>query len=487
MLITIAGLALSGPGCGSSDSDGGSSDSDAGGQPDPAPDADGDLISDEDEGRPNNVDTDADGTPDWQDLDSDNDTIADRQEAQADTDGDGVPNVRDTDSDGDCRLDEVEAGDNDLDTPPINSDGEPDGEDYLDLDADNDGLADWIEDPNCNGVRDDDETDSFSADTDNDGVSDLIEEAAGTDPNDENDNPRELGDFVFVVPFEEAPSPGSDDLDFSTNLKAVDVYFLIDRSGSMQEELNNLRGNINTVLSNLTCAKGQEENCIPDLWAGVGGIGYPGTGGLPFTHVLSVQPDPIVVRDALGVEGPGDPLGEPGCTPGSADRPCDEITQASLWSAAKGLGSLAAEAEFGASCGLSVVEDYADAPSCETSAAGPGGISYPCFRPDALPVIIYATDESSAVTVNCPRIPSVIDAANEIGAKLVGLAGADSGANVFNDMRTMATGTETIDITTPDREPLFINVEDDSQTGARLQEAITILANGVPLDLAALA
>lgn len=100
------------------------------------------------------VDTDADGTPDMWDLDSDNDTITDNQESDAtpgtiqynlaglyNTDGTGAPDFRDTDSDDDGFLDSVEAGDASLLTAPVDSDsdGTPD---FQDLDSDNDGLND---------------------------------------------------------------------------------------------------------------------------------------------------------------------------------------------------------------------------------------------------------------------------------------------------------------------------------------------------------
>ncbi|NMC69403.1 MAG: hypothetical protein GYA57_04955, partial [Myxococcales bacterium] len=62
----------------------------------PPPDYDGDTISDEDEGRPSNVDTDGDGTPDWQDDDSDGDTIPDSLEA-GDTDPRTAPGDADAD------------------------------------------------------------------------------------------------------------------------------------------------------------------------------------------------------------------------------------------------------------------------------------------------------------------------------------------------------------------------------------------------------
>ncbi len=56
------------------------------------------------------VDTDLDSTPDYIDLDSDNDGITDLNEGQIDTDNDGIKNYRDLDSDGDLCNDVIEAG-----------------------------------------------------------------------------------------------------------------------------------------------------------------------------------------------------------------------------------------------------------------------------------------------------------------------------------------------------------------------------------------
>jgi hypothetical protein len=65
-------------------------------------DADGDGISDGDEGRydPSPPDTDGDGTPDWMDTDSDADGLSDEVEGTGDDDGDGVPNWIDPTNDG---------------------------------------------------------------------------------------------------------------------------------------------------------------------------------------------------------------------------------------------------------------------------------------------------------------------------------------------------------------------------------------------------
>ena len=128
------------------------------------PDSDGDTISDLDEAGDNDlttppVNTDSsfqngDNDPDYLDLDSDGDTISDSDEAgdsdsatsPSDKDGDREPNYLDLDSDGDTISDRDEAGDSDLATSPVNTDsnfqnGDNDP-DYLDLDSDNDTISD---------------------------------------------------------------------------------------------------------------------------------------------------------------------------------------------------------------------------------------------------------------------------------------------------------------------------------------------------------
>jgi large repetitive protein len=154
--------------CRDSDNDG--CDDCAGGQgPDPAqdgPDANGDGICDA-------KDADSDGVDNEDDLDIDNDGIPNDDEGAGDLDDDGVPNAYDLDADGDGLPDVLEAGGGDLDQdhdgriddvvdsdpkdglhdalqgegkalprPDTDGDGEPD---FLDTDADDDGLFDSLE------------------------------------------------------------------------------------------------------------------------------------------------------------------------------------------------------------------------------------------------------------------------------------------------------------------------------------------------------
>jgi hypothetical protein len=94
----------------------------------------------------NDRDTDGDGIPDFLDPDDDGDGIPTTVERSLDPsmgddfDMDGVPSYRDLDSDGDGVPDEIERGADG--SMPSNTDGVMDGADFLDLDSDNDCVAD---------------------------------------------------------------------------------------------------------------------------------------------------------------------------------------------------------------------------------------------------------------------------------------------------------------------------------------------------------
>ena len=62
-------------------------------------------------------------------------------------------------------------------------------------------------------------------------------------------------DFFFIVPYQKDPSPKSDVLKFSTNIKEVDVVFSMDTTGSMSGSINNLKSALSgTLLSQLQAA-----------------------------------------------------------------------------------------------------------------------------------------------------------------------------------------------------------------------------------------
>ncbi len=153
-------------------------------------------------GEGNAEDVDGDGVTNREDRDADNDGILDVIECNSvadcpDVDNDGVPNHLDLDSDGDGITDAYEAFESDADgdgrydglvdqnrdgaddglaetmAPPLNSDDD-DAPDYLDEDADNDGLIDSVEghDLDADGVPD---TVAIGIDVDLDGLDDAFD------------------------------------------------------------------------------------------------------------------------------------------------------------------------------------------------------------------------------------------------------------------------------------------------------------------------
>lgn len=252
-------------------------DLDGDGTPDYADrDADGDTIENSAEitvnGMPEAPDTDGDMRPDWRDSDSDNDTIGDRDEGTTDRDRDMIPNFRDTDSDGDGANDRDEAGDGDITTPPNECMREvdardpamtrPDGlADYLDFDSDNDGAADREE--RAAG------TDICNADSDGDGQGDVIENAycarrmmtgCGTDPM------RRIPptDYFVILPL---GATVARELEFGTNIRVADVFFIADTTGSMTSVLGAIRQSIATPTTGIAARIRAQ---IPEVWFGVG-------------------------------------------------------------------------------------------------------------------------------------------------------------------------------------------------------------------------
>lgn len=319
-------------------------------------DNDGDSVLDTDEvGDPASpVDFDGDGLPDHLDIDSDDDTIGDLHEAFADTDGDGIPDRQDLDTDGDGWSDADEAGDSDPATPPVDTDGD-EIPDFRDPDSDNDGLSDAAE-RDLGTARDD-------ADTDGDGVTDLIEVAGCEgdptcmDATDPTSSPRTRGNFVFFMPFEDTPDPLMDTLDFATDIRVADVYFIIDTTGSMSTPINNVR----TSLSSPGGIIDQVRAEIADVEIGVGEFRDYGDARI-YNHRQDISASAAAAQTAVnGLVASGGGDGPEGGVP-------------ALWSMATGRG-------VGGSGG------YPDRAGCPA-----GTFGYPCFRMGAVPIAVIIAD-----------------------------------------------------------------------------------------------
>lgn len=438
------------------------------------PDDDGDGILDviELQGQPfDPPDTDGDGVPDFKDVDSDGDGILDAHEGGGgftDTDGDGIPDYLDLDSDNDCIPDSIERGPGAPSAYPVDTDG--DGiPDFRDLDSDNDGLPDSQEDLNCNGVLDPGETDRLNWDTDGDGVSDLIEVAAGTNPQDPNDNPQANGDFVFIVPYEEPSDPPEDTLEFRTSVQFADLYFMIDRTGSMSAEFTALSTGLPAIISELTCQRhgtyceldsecqtGQVcfyseciqdplegAGCVADLWTGMGHFDNCNTN----RNLVSLQDNPTVTANAFaGVSMAGG-------------------VEAVLQSAA-----CVADPSF--CTNTSTI-------NCSTT---PGRIGCAGYRADAVRILIHVTDAGNqgSACMSSYTVPG--NALQAAGIKYIGLwgTGDNSGSPcyyAYECLDGIGIASGTVDVNgNPFTYPAL-----DAQVVPMTKQGVLELVRGVPL------
>jgi hypothetical protein len=352
-------------------------------------------------------DLDGDGRFDFQDPDTDGDWVADREESNADTDRDGTLDRLDLDSDDDGVSDLDEAGDRDLDSRAADTDG--DGvADFRDADSDADGISDRLE----QGYG----TDRIDGDSDDDGASDLIEIGAGTDPLDATDHPRARGDFVFVMPPEMPSTPTSDVLAFATDLRRGDVYFLMDTTGSMDEEIATLRADLETVI--LPAIREQ----LPEAWVGLGRYddfpteGYGGRGDVPYAHLLSMTDDESAMVAAVATLG----------TNYGDDRP--ESAGAAMFAAITG-GQL----DWPEPPAGDAQHDPHPVPAMPAS-CDDGRFGHPCFRPDAVPVFVNITDAplhggpggSSPYSFDAPSYTDLISALDARSARVLWIDSGDA-------------------------------------------------------------
>ncbi len=445
-------------------------------------DSDGDGLSDTEELDANFaiVDTDGDGTLDFIDLDSDGDTIADRHENRGASDNDGIANFRDDDSDGDGIKDAIEAGDANLDTPPIDTDLDL-TPDFLDVDSDGDFLPDAQEDKNGNGVVDPGESSSQSADTDGDGTPDLIETIAGSDPNDPTVS-IPPGDFYFVLPYLGPEKMGQ--LDFTTTVRQADVFFSVDTTGSFGEEIAAIQAALEqTIVPGVSAV-------IPDAAFGVGRFedmplspfGLPGD--KPYDLLQSITTDVVKIGSGLALLPPA---------AGGLDVPESGYEALYQWASGTGLPDLG----FGPFATKGFI----------------GGVG---FRKDALPIILQITDAISHESLDYQTVvpgahskQAALAALGAIGARVVGI---DSLENVgtANDPRAqleelaiatkamippdMATGKCLTGVGGTPRDPTMVNgkfvcpvvfdvLPDGTGLGALITSAVVQLAQLGVLDI----
>lgn len=409
-------------------------------------------------------------------TDSDGDGLFDEFEGMEDWDGDGVPNHLDEDSDADGIPDSEESGvlggcrarNSDDDAIP----------DYLDNDSDNDGLSDRDERTRYS-------TNPYDPDTDGDGFIDVAEIATGHNANDASDGIPE-DDFYVILPYE--GDAQERDLRFSTTVRQADVFFMMDRTGSMSGEVSRLKSSLDTIVPEMTAR-------LTDVGVGFGGFaGFGGPAGGTCTTIIGIQSCP---------DGP------PGDVPFNLyGRITTDVarmrTDLAMMEADLGGANWASsnEALFQAATGDGIAPwvPVATCPSIPDEPAPRYG--YPCFRPGSLPIMVVLTDTSSKngpmtsgsgtytpsdFTMGPPPHTNMqtLDALRAIGARVIGVI---SGAEIttpppINQFQTWARETGTVDAA---GAPIAFMISGDG-TGldSSIIEAIRVLAEETPQDISA--
>lgn len=411
-------------------------------------------------------------------TDSDGDGLYDQFEGTEDWDGDGMPNHLDTDSDNDGWPDSEESGglggcrarNSDDDAIP----------DYLDNDSDNDGLSDRDE-------RETYFTNPLDADSDGDDFIDVAEVATGHDPNDATDGIPE-DDYYVVLPYD---GPAVErDLRFGTTVRQADVFFMMDRTGSMSSEVTRLKSSLDGIVEQMTMS-------IRDVGVGFGG--FAGFGGRAAGGCMTV----------LGIEscsdGPeGDvPFNLYGVITTDLTRMRSDLA---MMEADLGGANWASsnEALYQAATGAGIAP-WVPMQRCSAVPDEEGRrYGYPCFRPGSLPIMVVLTDTSSKngpltsgvsggtytpsnFTMGPPphTYDETLASLRMIGARVIGVL---SGAEVDNptpqqQFETWARETGTVDA---GGDPIMFNIgSDGAGLDTSIVEAIRVLAEETPQNISA--
>ncbi|MFH1434756.1 MAG: hypothetical protein ABIJ56_03470 [Pseudomonadota bacterium] len=266
----------------------------------------------------------------------------------------------------------------------------------------------------------------------------------------------------FIVPYGEDPIPARNTMVFSSTIRQADVYFLVDTTASMQQEISALKGAIaDPIIAGI-------HDIFPDPWFGAGHFedypispyGTPSYGDVSYENFQDLDPDPdgtvsaiVALEQAYGGDTP-------------------EAHVVALWTIATGDPFRT----------IPVQPD----PSCDG-----GRFGYPCFREGSLPVIVVITDAEFhngpgdanhyGEDVPAPSYVQTVDALVGAHVKIIGIHESSyAGDGHLRDL-AFATGSVTIE-----GGPLVFNL---AAGGGNIAEAVVssvqTLAGQVPLEVTA--
>ncbi|HRZ80637.1 MAG TPA: hypothetical protein P5044_11565, partial [bacterium] len=345
--------------------------------------------------------------------------------------------------------------------------------DYLDRDSDNDGLKDKKE----HEIG----TDPYDKDTDKDGSDDLAETVYGSDPLDDADT-IPAGIFYVVLPYN-GTTDVERELSFSTKIEAIDVMFVIDASGSMYAEIDQVRDNIKTQIIDAikTEFPGDEFAAF-----GLSRITFANTGDFMRQKMTLDTEELKTSLDNFGEQG------------GLAQGISELHSPVLYWNANPegfiGTAQLA---------GVNITAPINLPPADCTGRIG--AIGHACFRKKSMPIYIYITDGQHAdcgTAINCswqtgpglgvgPTFDDALQMMGAIGVKVIGIdtwhefqadgKPADH-PDPITDMQIMAEYTGSLN---KNGEPFIYRTVDNEGNGMPTQigEAIVDLTTFIDMDV----
>lgn len=357
-----------------------------------------------------------------EDQDYDGDGIPNSVEGCEDFDGDSLPNCMDTDSDGDGFPDSGEC--------PAQPCKDTDGDgipDFLDKDSDNDGLTDKKEKEYG--------TDPCNKDTDGDGDDDMAEVAFNTDPLDDNSHVP-AGSMYVVLPYN-ANWNASRTWEFDTDISKIDVAFMLDLSGSMEEEQQNLKDKIKTDV--VEKVKTLHEGTLDAAYAFIHFMDF----GNEMDKVYKV--DTLVTTDIDELKAAIDSTPTP-----YGGTECDWLVLYAATISEDIYGPCSTEPEVAWMPGMSSEKATCNIPlpDCTGRVGSRAGL---CFREKAMPILIQITDEGPTDTYMPPYNEKASDLAIQTmaaqNAKFIGIdSSKTSGTKVITDyFEAVASATGTLD------------------------------------------
>jgi hypothetical protein len=227
---------------------------------------------------------------------------------------------------------------------------------------------------NSAGLRFSDETNalvvdrvSMLPDVDGDGVPDDADECPGTPdwriPCDNDPSNDGLYQTVFHDPSGAAEVVRTSIATTTADIPQIDVYFLIDASPTLAEEIVILQAEILTIIDDIRMS-------FPDALFGLGLYREyplpplaPAYSQAPYHHILDLTDDEALVQIAVGT--------------------LNTVANATA-------GSAATQALYSVASGRGLGDMLPNRGSCPN--APDADVGYPCFRPDALHVVMNITD-----------------------------------------------------------------------------------------------